>query len=226
MNEALSFKDLLKNGALGMGIINSVSLVHIITNMAVTLILALFIFWIYKTSSRNATYNYTFNVVLVMMALITSSIIITISSNVILSLGMVGALSIIRFRTPVKEPMDIIFLFWAIAIGIISGAGLHAVSVIASLFIGLTLLIFKRINDSSGVFLLVTRYKKDKEAEVLEEIKNNTYKLKSKNSFGDTTELIVEINIKKADISFSDKISQIEGVESCMIVRAGNGNEF
>ncbi len=103
-------------------------------------------------------YSHKFNVSLVAMALITSEIILTISSNLVLSLGMVGALSIVRFRTAVKEPLDIVFMFWSIAIGITAGARLFALTILSSLFIGAILYFLLKYKNSNNIYLLVITY--------------------------------------------------------------------
>lgn len=120
-----------------------------------TAIIALYIFWVYKTVCRAAFYNNYFNVSLVALAIITASIILTIQSNIVVSLGMVGALSIVRFRTAIKEPMDLVFLFWSISIGIICGAGFVLIAVIASIVLTIVIVLFAILPQSKGTLLLV-----------------------------------------------------------------------
>lgn len=226
MNNTVTFKDILKEGFFGSAIMNRININSVLFDLLITLAVSMFIFYIYRKNSKGSTYSLSYNIVLVIMALITSMVIITISSNVVLSLGMVGALSIIRFRTPIKDPMDIVFMFWAIAIGITSGAGLHLVSVIGSLFVGIVIIAFKKVTNNFDAFLLIIKFEKDKESIVLDELKKVKYSLKSKNIIGEFVEFSAEINLKNNDTAFMDGISKISGVDKTMLIRAGNGNEF
>jgi len=120
--------------------------------------LGLFIFIIYRVSYQGVMYSKTFNVTLIAISMITSSIIMAISSNIILSLGMVGALSIVRFRTAIKDPIDVAYLFWAVGIGITSGAGLWMLALMSSVLIGITLFVLSKISDLNTPYLCVISY--------------------------------------------------------------------
>ena len=123
MGSEFSIRDLFKSSVISSAEVSTLAVSDIVVNLTVTLLLSLFIFYVYRKFFMGVLYTLSFNVSLVMVSLVTSLIIMTISSNLILSLGMVGALSIVRFRTAVKDAIDIGFMFWAIAVGIANGAG-------------------------------------------------------------------------------------------------------
>lgn len=130
----MSFKDIFKNSFLN-GFTEGLDVKTIIIGLAITTLLACYIFFVYRIVTRKSFYSQNFNLSLISMAIITAAIILTIQSNIVLSLGMVGALSIIRFRTAIKDPLDLVFLYWSISIGIICGAGLSVIAVILFLTI-------------------------------------------------------------------------------------------
>ncbi|MBN1624580.1 MAG: DUF4956 domain-containing protein, partial [Clostridia bacterium] len=141
----MTFQDIFKNDFLTQTGENT-SLIQVTLMLLLSFALGLFIFYVYKKTFQGAMYSKTFNVSLVALAMISSTVIMAVTSNIILSLGMVGALSIVRFRTAIKDPIDIVYMFWAISIGIMTGAGLWLLSVVSSLIIGIVLFIFSKIN--------------------------------------------------------------------------------
>ncbi len=196
-----------------------------VTSIALTLlfsfVLGLFIFFIYRVSYKGVMYSKTFNVTLIAMAMITSSIIMAITSNIILSLGMVGALSIVRFRTAVKDPIDVAYLFWAIGMGIVSGAGLWKLALISSVVIGIILLVFSKISDVKSPYLLVVSYKTEETNDLvfkMIESEAKRYRLKSKVFNGEAYELTVEIRERKKTASLVNKIGRITGVKSVALL--------
>ena len=134
---------------------SSITIGTVLICICCTVAIAVYIFFIYRMVNRNSFYNKGFNISLVIIAVITSAIILTIQSNIVVSLGMVGALSIVRFRTAIKDPMDLAFLFWSISAGIICGAGFAGIAVAASLFITLLILLFSSGLKSAGTLVLV-----------------------------------------------------------------------
>ena len=142
MVNGMTFQDIFKSDFLEN--INSISMFDMVLALALAFLLGLFIFFIYKNSYSGVMYSDSFGVTLVALSLITTLLILTVVSNVVLSLGMVGALSIVRFRTAIKEPMDIAFLFWSIAVGIVLAAGLIPLAVFGSIFIGVVLYVFSK----------------------------------------------------------------------------------
>jgi uncharacterized membrane protein YhiD involved in acid resistance len=196
-----------------------------VTSIAMTLlfsfVLGLFIFYIYRVSYKGVMYSKTFNVTLIAMSMITSSIILAITSNIILSLGMVGALSIVRFRTAIKDPIDVAYLFWAIGMGIVSGAGLWKLALISSVVIGIILYVFSRISDAKTPYLLVISYQTEETNDLVFKIierEAKRYRLKSKVFNGVQYELTVEIRERKKTASLVNKIGGINDVHSVALL--------
>jgi uncharacterized membrane protein YhiD involved in acid resistance len=218
--EITNFKDIFKSKILEKT--SSISLVDALIGMLVALALGLFIYMIYKKTFTGVIYSHTFNISLIIMALATALIIIGISSNVLLSLGMVGALSIVRFRTPIKDPMDIVYIFWAIVVGILCGAGFIALAVAGSLLIGAVLLVFVNKIKIENPYLLVIRYNENSIEHSLERVISEQAKkhsLKSKSVMpGNDYEVTYEVRVKDNDMSFINHISNLEGVKSAIML--------
>ena len=194
-------------------------------DMALTIVLAfcigLFIFFVYKKTFAGVMYSSSFGVTLVALTMITSITILAVTSNVVLSLGMVGALSIVRFRTAIKEPLDIAFLCWSIAAGIILAAGLIPLAVIGSLIIGLILLIFTNRKSHVNPYILVVRCdSKESESNATQYIGQNTNKMviKSKSVQKGNIELNYEVRLKNEDTAFINTLSDLNGVSSAVLV--------
>lgn len=215
----MSFSDVFKSSFLAN--INSFSALDVILALGLSFVLGLFIFLVYKRTYSGVMYSDSFGVSLIAMSMITSLVIIAVTSNVVLSLGMVGALSIVRFRTAVKEPMDIAFLFWAIAVGIVLGAGLLPLAVIGSVIIGVVILVFssRKIGDIPYILVLNCE-NKEAETQAAEILKNNVKKmiLKSKTVSSAGTELTYEVRIKNDDTEFINDLSKAEGVGNAVLV--------
>jgi hypothetical protein len=218
VNDLINFKDIIKNSVIQTSFLGSFSINDIVSVFFVTLIVSMFMFLIYKISFSGNIYNHNFNVSLVLMALITSEIIMTISSNLVLSLGMVGALSIVRFRTAVKEPLDIIFMFWAIAIGITTGAKLYVLSIISSLLIGLIAVLLLRYKNTNNVYLLILQYENLTNDNLLKDLSKLNYKIKSKTISMGLVELTLEIKLMGAKTTFIEELSTIDGVKNVSLV--------
>ncbi|WP_066457762.1 DUF4956 domain-containing protein [Anaerotruncus rubiinfantis] len=196
-----------------------------ILDMSLALLLAfalgLFIFAVYRKTFNGVMYSASFGVSLMAMTLITTLIILAVTSNVILSLGMVGALSIVRFRTAIKEPMDIAFLFWSISAGIVTGAGLLPLAVLGSLFIGLILVLFVNKKSSDNPYILVVSCENDEaEAEVNRFINEAVKKslLKSKTVSAGGIELTVEVRLRQMATHFVNELSALPNVTSAVLV--------
>lgn len=196
-----------------------------VTAIAYTLLfsfaLGLFIFFIYRVSYKGVMYSKAFNVTLIAISMITSSIILAITSNIILSLGMVGALSIVRFRTAIKDPIDVAYLFWAIGIGIVSGAGLWKLALMSSVTIGIILFVFSKISDVKTPYLLVVSYQTEETNDLvftLIESEAKRYRLKSKVLNGKNFELTVEIRERNKTASLVNKIGGISNVNSVALL--------
>ena len=215
----MSFRDVFKSSFLA-----DVSAISIL-DMALALLLAfgvgLFIFFIYKKTYAGVMYSSSFGVTLVALTMITTLVILAVTSNVVLSLGMVGALSIVRFRTAIKEPLDIAFLFWSIAAGIVLAAGMIPLAVFGSVMIGIILLIFANRKDMSNPFIVVLNCDgHESEEKALSYLKQKTKRcsVKSKSARKGSVELNLEVRLKDDNTDFVNELSEIEGVESAVLV--------
>lgn len=199
----------------------SVSLLDSGIALALALCLGLFIFFIYRCSYSGVMYSASFGASLIALALITTLVILAVSSNVVLSLGMVGALSIVRFRTPVKEAMDIVFLFWAIAVGIVLAAGLLLLAVFGSLFIGIVLLVISSRRHPVNPYILVVHCDGEgAEHAVRDLVKDQvkSLKLKSKTVLPGAIELNYELRLKDDQSAFVNELSKLSGVGHVALV--------
>lgn len=222
MNAAkqITFNDIFKSSFLEK--VTSFSLLDMVLAMGLAFVLGLFIFLIYKKTFKGVMYSINFGASLMAMTMITTFIILAITSNVVLSLGMVGALSIVRFRSAVKEPIDIAFLFWSISVGIVLGAGLIPLAVLGSLFIGLVLLVFVNKKSTDNPYIVLVNITGDKcEDNVMEFIRSRVskYVIKSKTvSSGNNIELSVEVRLKNMSTTFINDITKFEGVNNAVLV--------
>ena len=215
----ITFSDIFKSSFLAN--INTFSVLDVVLALGLSFVLGLFIFIIYKKTYSGVMYSDSFGVTLIAMAMITSLVIIAVSSNVVLSLGMVGALSIVRFRTAIKEPMDIAFLFWSIGVGIVLGAGLIPLAVIGSVLIGVIVVIFstRKIGDIPYILVLHCQNAEAEskaKASVSVDAKKSVLKSKSVTSAG--IELTYEVRLKKDDTDFINKLSDLEGITNAVLV--------
>ena len=215
----LSFKDIFKSSFLEN--ITSVSL----PDMALALVLAfglgMFIYLVYKKTYSGVMFSHAFGGALVAMTMITTMVILAVTSNVVLSLGMVGALSIVRFRTAIKEPMDIAFLFWAIAGGIVLAAGMIPLAIVGSLIIGIIMIVFCNRKASQKPYIAVISCADGAtEKKVAEYLKAHTGKaiVKSKSAQAGNIELSYEVTLKGDDTDFITELSGMEGVSSAVLV--------
>lgn len=200
------------------GLVGRLTPSHIVACMCTALVCGLIIYLVYKYFYRGAVYSENFNILNVITCMSTSFIIMTISSNLVLSLGMVGALSIVRFRAAVKEPLDIGFLFLAIAAGLTSGAGLYPMAFIGTLSVVLAYILLTLAGSGRKSFLLVIKYDDLAKDKVMAVIALCRCKLKSAVSFGTVTELTVTVKVKGMDTALLDDIKKIEGVNSAVLM--------
>ena len=187
-------------------------------SMLAAFICGMIVFAVYRKYYRGVIYNNNFNIFLIMTSLVTCFMVIVISSNVVLSLGMVGALSIVRYRTAVKDPLDVGFLFWTVAVGITCGAGLYIISLSGTIFIAVIFIILVKCQVGKQQYLLVVKYLDEASEAVEREMKSRKKILKNKTVVKDYTELTYEMKLDKEDTSFVDILSEIEGVQSAVLV--------
>lgn len=201
--------------------VTSVSIFDMVLAMALAFGLGVFIFIVYKRTFKGVMYSSSFGVTLIALTMISTLVILAVSSNVVLSLGMVGALSIVRFRTAIKEPLDIAFLFWAIAVGIVLAAGMIPLAVFSSVIIGVILIVFVNKKSQDNPYIVVI-YCSDAEAEnyAVSSLKDYVQKcvVKSKTVTKDFIELHYEVRLKSEDTSFINDLSQEEGISNVVLV--------
>ena len=215
----MTFSDVFKSSFLSN--INAFSTLDVLLALGLAFVIGLFIFLIYKKTYQGVMYSDSFGISLIAMSMITSLVIIAVTSNVVLSLGMVGALSIVRFRTAIKEPMDIAFLFWAIAVGIVLGAGLLPLAVIGSVLIGIIIVVFSTRKIGATPYILVVSCENEETENtayelIKSEAKKSLLKSKSVNKLG--IELTYEVRIKDDNTGFVNKISAVDGVTNAVLV--------
>ncbi|WP_057762402.1 DUF4956 domain-containing protein [Cytobacillus praedii] len=219
MSDRINFDDIIKKSILNADTFTSVSILEIFFGTLASFIVGLFIYYVYKKTFRSVVYSHNFNVTLVLMTMITSLVIMTISTNIVLSLGMVGALSIVRFRTALKDPLDIVFLFWAITAGIAIGANVYPVAIFGSIFISIAVFILSKKKWKDDTYLIVIHYDEKAYEEIKAQLVKFNYDLKSKIVRNNWTELTLKIKLKVDNTAFVHKLSNIEGVKDVSLVQ-------
>ena len=205
----ITFQDIFKSSFLEN--VNSVPLLDMLIALLLSFVLGLFIFLVYKKTYSGVMYSASFGVTLIALSMITTLLILAVTSNIILSLGMVGALSIVRFRTAIKEPSDIAFLFWSIAVGIVLAAGLVFLALFGSIFIGIVMLLFANSKTYEQPYILIVHCED-------ENVENEIARLKSKTVQPGQIELNYEVRLKSENSSFINELAAIEGVSHTVMV--------
>ncbi len=215
----MTFNDIFKSSFL-----ENVTAVSLF-DMALALVLAfgigLFIFLVYKKTYQGVMYSSSFGVTLIALTMITTLVILAVTSNVVLSLGMVGALSIVRFRTAIKEPLDIAFLFWSIAVGIVLAAGFIPLAVFGSVIIGVILLVFVNKKSHCNPYIVVVQcdgHESETAAKDYLEKMTQRCTVKSKSAQKGAVEINFEIRLKDDDTDFINALSDLPGVRSAVLV--------
>ena len=215
----MSFNDIFKSSFLES--VSEFSVLDTVIGLFFALAVGLFIFLIYKKTLTGVMYSSGFALTLVGLSLVTTLVIMAVTSNVVLSLGMVGALSIVRFRTAIKEPIETVFLFWALAAGIVIGAGLIPLAVIDSVIIGLILLLFANRKIHNQPYLLVLNCRDEAaEQQALQALSQaaGRYLVKAKTVNAEGVELTAEVRVKDAATGFVNRMTEIQGVENATLV--------
>ncbi|HIW31432.1 MAG TPA: DUF4956 domain-containing protein [Candidatus Paenibacillus intestinavium] len=214
----MNFNDIIKQSVITLENFRSVSYFDMVLGLLLSFLLGMFIYSIYRKSFRGVVYSYNYNVSFVLMTMITALIIMTISTNIVLSLGMVGALSIVRFRTAVKDPLDIVYMFWSISVGIAVGAKIYPLAIGGSLIIGLVIYWLSKKKIREEAYLLIIRHSDIATAELRTEMRKLSGKLKSKTVRKGYTEVTYEIKLKDDNTSFLQTIAELEGVSDASLV--------
>ncbi|XOQ43277.1 MAG: DUF4956 domain-containing protein [Clostridium sp.] len=215
----MTFNDIFKSSFLEN--VTSVSLLDIMVALVLAFGIGLFIFFVYKKTFTGVMYSSSFGVSLVAMTMITTVVILAVTSNVVLSLGMVGALSIVRFRAAIKEPLDIAFLFWAIGVGIVLAAGMILLAVIGSVLIGVMLLVFVNKKSYWNPYIVVVQcdgHESEKKAKAFLEKRTQRCVVKSKSAQKGSVELNMEIRLKDDNTDFINALSDLDGIHSAVLV--------
>ncbi len=228
MNIGMSVVDTIKKSVLE-NFTGTISVTDMLISLIVAFVIGIFIIYVYRKTYTGVVYSKAFSLCILMLAMVTAMIIRTISSNISLSLGMVGALSIVRFRTAVKEPVDTGFMFWGISAGIMAGAGLYIIAIIASLILGVlyfvTYLMGFRVANR---YLLVLKYETDAHNEVMKRLKAlKKFKVRSKSIFNDKVELSLEVDVKESkngsvNTTIVDEFSGVDGVINASLIAYQN----
>lgn len=215
----MTFQDVFKSSFLEKAA--SFSVLDTVLALVLAFVLGLFIFLVYKKTFHGVMYSASFGVSMLAMTMVTTLIILAVTSNVILSLGMVGALSIVRFRSAIKEPLDIAFLFWSISVGIVLGAGLIPLAVIGSLFIGVIMVLFVNKKTTDTPYVLVLDYDESlNEKAVLDAVQQSVkkYMVKSKTVSPNGVELTIEVRLRDLSTQFVNQMAAIKGVRNAVLV--------
>lgn len=216
----MSVKDMIKKSVLESGVFDQYNISSILVALVAALALGILIFLVYRRFYTGVIYSRTFAVTLVGMTVLTCMVTLAISTNVVISLGMVGALSIVRFRTAVKDPMDLLYLFWAITTGITSGAGMYVLALIAAAIMILMIILFYSRQQRGKIYIAVIHYSGDEAGdEVIRCFGKRKYFIKSKTMRKEKMEMAVEIFCKQADMDFMEKIRAIEHVDDVTLIQ-------
>ncbi|WP_339290519.1 DUF4956 domain-containing protein [Paenibacillus sp. FSL E2-0201] len=215
-----TFTDIIKSSVID-NFVSDISISKMLITLGVAFLIGYFIYLLYKRVFSGVLYSKSFNVSLIGMTMITATVIIAINSNLVLSLGMVGALSIVRFRTPIKDPTDLIFLFWAAVAGIVTGAGFFTLAIVGSIIIGLILFLFIKHSSIETPYLLVINCDGDEsEREVHNHITKSVkrYNVKQKTVSANNIELTLELRLDDKVGGFVNTVSDLKGVKNALLI--------
>ena len=216
----MSVKDVIKKSVIESGAFDSVSITNIILGLCTALIIGAIIYLIYTKFYVGVIYSRSFAITLIGMTLLTAMVTLAISTNIVISLGMVGALSIIRFRTAVKDPLDLLYLFWAITSGITSGANMYLLVAITGVVMTLMIFIFYNKQQKGRIYIVIVHYLNDEAGDnVIRAFGKMKYHIKSKTLRNEKTELAVEVYCKNNDTLFIENIRAIENVEDATLIQ-------
>jgi hypothetical protein len=216
----MGFTDVIRKSVLEGFAAKDISSIKIVVTLGICFLVAAYIYFVYRYITRTTFYDRNFNVSMAMVSVVTAGIILAMQTSLIISLGMVGALSIVRFRTAIKEPMDMLFLFWSIGTGIICGAGLYELAIIIALIVTFGILLLQIVPVSASPYLVVVNAKdKNVETDILATVKKYSprYRIDSKNIRISGIDLIIEIRSKNAG-ELVDELSAIKGITSVSLL--------
>ena len=216
----MSVKDFVKNSILNSEAYSSVDVGSIAISLVIALFLGILIFLVYRRFYAGVVFSKSFAVTLVGMCLLTCMVTLAISTNIVISLGMVGALSIVRFRTAIKDPLDLLYLFWSITTGITAGAGMYILSLVAAIIMLIMLAFFYSKSSDGKIYIAIIHYEgKETLDEIIRILGKNKHYIKSRTVRGDVTELAIEIAVKKDNLFFQEKIGELESVKDITLIQ-------
>lgn len=216
----MSVRDFVKNSILNSEVYSTYDAANIALSLVIALLLGILIFLVYKRFYAGVVFSKSFAITLIGMCVLTCMVTLAISTNIVISLGMVGALSIVRFRTAVKDPLDLLYLFWSITTGITAGAGMYVLTLCAAVIIIIMIALFYHKPSSGQIYVAVIHYEgKETGDEIIRAFGKLKYYIKSRTMRGDTTELAVEVYVKKNDLFFQEKIQNIDKVKDITLIQ-------
>ncbi|MBE5758806.1 MAG: DUF4956 domain-containing protein [Clostridiales bacterium] len=199
---------------------DQITLMMVIATLLVSFVLGIFIYFIYKRSYLGVLFQKSYGVALIMITMVSSVLIMVLSSNITLSLGTIGSLAIVRFRTAVKDPMDTVFMFWALAAGVITGAQLYTVAIIASVVLGIFMIILSMVRSRSNMpYIMVLKFQDEAKADVQEILRRFPQgKLKNKTVSRGVIEMTIEMSVGDKEIALMDRFADIPGVYDAALI--------
>ncbi len=222
----LTFKDIMDASASNLSTGGYISIIDILIALVASLMCAFLISWMYRYTFQGVIYHKSYNISIILISMITTSVIIVISGNLMLALGMVGALSIVRFRAAIKEPLDIVFIFWAITVGIANGVAFFKLSFVSTIFFSLILYFLVRVPFSVSSYMLIINYRNDllTDKKILDIIMDSSkrFAIQSKNIKNNNVELICEIRIKIEDSKLLQQLDNTNHVIASSLIACSN----
>lgn len=216
----MSVQDFIKKSILESGVFDGITLAGAALGLLTALVMGAVIYFVYRKFYTGVIYSRSFAITLVGMTVLTAMVTLAISTNIVISLGMVGALSIVRFRTAVKDPLDLLYLFWAITTGITAGAGMYILVLVAAVVMTVMVMLFYRKQQKGRIYILVVHYVGDKAGdEVIRALSPIKYFVKSQTLRKEKTEMAIEVFCKNNDTFFMEKIRAVEGVEDTTLIQ-------
>ena len=216
----MSVQDFIKKSILESGAFDGVTLANAVIGLFTALVMGILIYFVYRKFYTGVIFSRSFAITLVGMTVLTAMVTLAISSNIVISLGMVGALSIVRFRTAIKDPMDLLYLFWAITTGITSGAQMYVLVLVAAVVMIVMIVLFYHKQQNGRIYILVVHYVGEAAGdEIIRALGKIKYFVKSKTLRKEKTEMAIEVFCKNNDTFFMEKISEIEGVLDSTLIQ-------
>ena len=216
----MSVQDFIKKSILESGVFDGVTVTNAALGLLTALIMGAVIYFVYRRFYTGVIYSRSFAITLVGMTVLTAMVTLAISTNIVISLGMVGALSIVRFRTAIKDPLDLLYLFWAITTGITSGAGMYVLVLVAAVVMTVMVIIFYSRQQKGRIYILVVHYTGDEAGDnIIRSFGKTKYFIKSKTLRKEKIEMAIEVFCKNNDTFFMEKIRSIDGVEDATLIQ-------